>query len=202
MWVGEGAARGQLAAAVAASCMHRSLVIACVLFAACLAAGDPYDTKKARVVSSQTLEDHEAGSGPLVLALPPELEHLSGDQCYDYGESFLLQGRTLEAATLLARAAELLPNDSFAHGNLAIALHQMGRSREATPHFRAAASLAPAALYFANLGQALWSIGEIDEAVRVLRTAVRLNPEHVESMARLMQAALPLFPSLSPYPPE
>ena len=43
----------------------------------------------------------------------------------------------------------------------------MGRSKEAVPHFRTAAGLNPAALYFANLVQALWSIGEIEEAIRV-----------------------------------
>ncbi|KAJ1474726.1 hypothetical protein T484DRAFT_2024817 [Baffinella frigidus] len=88
------------------------------------------------VVSSMTLEDDEMSDEPLVLKLPPELQALNGDDCYDAGEKLLLQGRSLEAATLLARAAELMPGDAFAHGNLAIALHQMGRSREATPHFR------------------------------------------------------------------
>ena len=53
---------------------------------------------------------------------------------------------------------------------------QMGRSKEAAPHFRSAASIAPVEVYFANLGQALWSTGEIEEAMRALRTAVRMNP--------------------------
>ena len=106
---------------------------------------------------------------PLELELPLEARELSGEQVYYYGEQLLMKGQSLQAAAFLARATELLPSDSFAHGNLAIALHQMGRSKDAVPHFRAAAGLNPAALYFANLGQALWSTGDIEEAIRVLR---------------------------------
>ncbi len=139
------------------------------------------------VLSSTSHDDPDRDLPPLVHELPPEARNMTGDQVYHLGEQLLIRGQSLQAAAFLARAAELMPQDSFSHGNLAIALHQMGRSKEAVPYFRTAAGLNPAALYFANLGQALWSIGEIEEAIAVLRTAVRMDDTQTASMVLLMQ---------------
>jgi hypothetical protein len=46
-------------------------------------------------------------------------------KAYFEGETLLLQGKTTEAAGYLALALNLLPNDAYANGNLAIALHQV-----------------------------------------------------------------------------
>ena len=138
-------------------------------------------------VLSSTNDDPDRELPPLVLELPPEAENMSVEEVYYVGEQLLIRGQSLQAAGFLARAAELMPSDSFSHGNLAIALHQMGRSKEAVPHFRTAAGLNPAALYFANLGQALWSIGDIEEAIKVLRIAVRMDDTQTASMVLLMQ---------------
>lgn len=141
------------------------LVIMCM----CPRAGSvvPAADEKKLVLSSVSHEDPDRELPPLLLDLPPEAATMTGEEVYYMGEQLLIRGQPLQAAAFLARAAELMPGDSFSHGNLAIALHQMGRSKEAVPHFRAAASLNPAALYFANLGQALWSIGDISEAIEV-----------------------------------
>jgi len=139
------------------------------------------------VVQSRTPEDEELDDSPLVLQIPEQAKKMSPDKVYLVGEKLLMEGKSMEAAGWLYRAAEMMPRDPFSQGNLAIALHQMGRSKDAVIYFRAAASLDPQDLYFANLGQALWSIGEIDEAIRVLRTAVRLNEDHVGSLVLLMQ---------------
>ena len=145
--------------------MAMALMLAC----ACPRAGSVASAADERklVLSSVSHEDPDRELPPLVLELPPEAATMSGEEVYYMGEQLLIRGQSLQAAAFLARAAELMPGDSFSHGNLAIALHQMGRSKEAVPHFRAAASLNPAALYFANLGQALWSIGDIAEAIQV-----------------------------------
>jgi tetratricopeptide (TPR) repeat protein len=140
-----------------------------------------------RIISSSSHEDPDRALPPLVLELPPEAERMTGEEVYYVGEQLLIKGQAPQAAAFLLRATELMPGDPFSHGNLAIALHQMGRSKEAVPHFRTAAGLYPAALYFANLGQALWSIGDIDEAIRVLRIAVRLDDTQTASMVLLMQ---------------
>jgi len=164
-----------------------ALVCACPRAAGVEVDGTSSSNVQRRVVSSISHEDPDRELPPLVLQLPPEAKTMSGEEVYYIGEQLLIRGQSLQAAAFLARSAELMPRDSFSHGNLAIALHQMGRSKEAVPHFRTAAGLNPAALYFSNLGQALWSIGEIEEAIKVLHTAVRMDDTQTASEVLLMQ---------------
>ena len=77
------------------------------------------------MLSSVSHEDPDRELPPLALELPPEAATMSGEEVYYLGEQLLIRGQSLQAAAFLARAAELLPGDSFSHGNLAIALHQM-----------------------------------------------------------------------------
>uniref|UniRef100_A0A6U6BUE6 protein O-GlcNAc transferase n=1 Tax=Guillardia theta TaxID=55529 RepID=A0A6U6BUE6_GUITH len=112
---------------------------------------------------------------------------MTGEQLYFIGEKLLLEGRASEAVAFLSKAASLMPRDAFTHSNLAISLHQLGRSKQAIPHFKMAASTQLDSLYFANLGQALWSVGEIEEAIRVLETTMRLDENQFGSLALLLQ---------------
>ncbi|EKX34385.1 hypothetical protein GUITHDRAFT_147284 [Guillardia theta CCMP2712] len=138
------------------------------------------------VVNSASFASDETDK-PLDFSLPEAARSMTGEQLYFIGEKLLLEGRASEAVAFLSKAASLMPRDAFTHSNLAISLHQLGRSKQAIPHFKMAASTQLDSLYFANLGQALWSVGEIEEAIRVLETTMRLDENQFGSLALLLQ---------------
>ena len=149
----------------------------------------PHQIVREVVVSSRADPDSASDHFLIRFELPETARSLSADDLYAMGESFLLKNQPSEAAPYLARAAELLPSDPFAQGNFAITLHQaraspygrslrftcirptclttragqIGRSADAVVYFKKAAALMPVAVYFSNLAQALWSLGEVRE---------------------------------------
>ncbi len=82
-----------------------------------------------------------------------------------------------DALPYLQRAAELLPDDAEAHGNLGNALRASGRFEAAVSSHRRALEIDPRyAEAHNNLGSALLDLGRLEEASASLRTATTLEP--------------------------
>ncbi len=97
-----------------------------------------------------------------------------------------LQMRGKDALHPLRKAAELLPKDAEAHGNLAAALRACGRLEEAVASGRRALQIKPD---FAgghnNLGVALQDLGRLAEAAASYRRALEIKPDFVEAYNNL-----------------
>ncbi|HMK86872.1 MAG TPA: tetratricopeptide repeat protein [Steroidobacteraceae bacterium] len=92
------------------------------------------------------------------------------------GAARAMQGKPALAA--LERAAELLPSDHEAHGNLGNALRAAGRPIEAAASHRRAIHLNPRHAGAHNdLGAALRDLGQLDAALASFRQALRLKPD-------------------------
>lgn len=82
-----------------------------------------------------------------------------------------------DSETLFSHAVEVMPDNSLAHNNLALALDQEGRLDEAIFHYREAIRSRPN--YFQaryNLASVLLLQGHLDEAILQLKEAVFLAP--------------------------
>ena len=91
--------------------------------------------KVVTVISSHT-DQGALADAEVKFQLPLSAQNLSPSELYDRGEALLLQSNPSDALPYLAVAAELLPQDAFAQGNFAIALHQACRLHldSAGPH--------------------------------------------------------------------
>jgi protein O-GlcNAc transferase len=96
-----------------------------------------------------------------------------------YGLSHQMQGK--DALFALRKAAEFLPNDAEAHGNLAAVLRARGQLDAAVASGRRALQIRP---NFAgahnNLGVALRDLGQPDEAVSCYLRALEIKPDFIE----------------------
>lgn len=108
------------------------------------------------------------------------------------------KGRTREAAPLLARAAELLPNDFEAQVNKGGLLVQLGDQRNALVHLERALELGPdqpglrqqvATLHDSLASQAA-TAGKLVEAIQSLRRADTVEPGSVQRLKALHQLQL------------
>jgi hypothetical protein len=79
--------------------------------------------KVVTVLSSHT-DLNSARDEEISFQLPAAAKAMPPNELYDRGEALLMRGLPSDASPYLARAAELMPDDSFAQGNFAIALHQ------------------------------------------------------------------------------
>ena len=99
------------------------------------------------------------------------------------GVALMRQGKDAEAA--LRRAAELMPQDGEAHGNLGLALHDQGRWAEALPSLdRALAAGPPDAdilIAAANARRLLSLPHGLREAAALYARAISLDPSRAES---------------------
>jgi protein O-GlcNAc transferase len=97
-----------------------------------------------------------------------------------FGPALHMQGQ--DALPALRKAAELLPNDAEAHGNLAAILRTRGQLEAAAASSRRALQIKPD---FAgghnNLGVILQDLGRLDEAVASYRRALEVRPDFVEA---------------------
>ena len=97
-----------------------------------------------------------------------------------YGLSLQMQGK--EALSALQRAAELLPNDAEAHGNLAGALRIYGQLNAAVTSGRRAIKIKPDfAEAHNNVGVALQDLGQLEDAVASYRRAIKIKPNFAEA---------------------
>lgn len=91
-----------------------------------------------------------------------------------------------DSLTLFSRAVAVTSDNWFAQNNLAIALHKLGRTDEAVPHFLEALRISPgeSAGYY-NYAIALADVGKEDEAIERLEQARKLFPDSVDILNRL-----------------
>ena len=96
------------------------------------------------------------------------------------GPALHMQGR--DALPALRKAAELLPNDAEAHGNLAAALRSRGQLEAAVASSNRALQIKPDfAGGYNNLGTILQDLGRFDEAVANYRRALEIKPDFFEA---------------------
>jgi Flp pilus assembly protein TadD len=94
------------------------------------------------------------------------------------GVALQLQGRRAQAFRALYRAAELLPHDIEAQGNLGLTLLDAAEWQAAEQYLRRALEIDPAdANACNNLGHGLCRMGRLEEAEAYLRRAVALRPD-------------------------
>jgi Flp pilus assembly protein TadD len=89
-----------------------------------------------------------------------------------YGET----GNPATGAAILTLATRLYPQDAGAHYNLGIALGAMGKEEEVAEYRRALDIDGDQVLVYLNLGAALYAKGQYEEAVKVYRDGIRVNP--------------------------
>jgi predicted CXXCH cytochrome family protein len=89
-----------------------------------------------------------------------------------YGEA----GNPTTGAAILTLATRLYPQDAGAHYNLGIALGALGKEEEIAEYRRALDIDSDQVLVYLNLGAALYAKGQYDEAVKVYRDGIRVNP--------------------------
>src|SRR5262249_51222159 len=87
--------------------------------------------------------------------------------------------RSREAAVAASREAiRLKPDDSYAHGDLGLALRAQGKLDDAIAAHRVATRLNPGSSWaHYHLGDALRQQGKEDDAIAAYRVAIRLKPD-------------------------
>jgi tetratricopeptide (TPR) repeat protein len=112
------------------------------------------------------------------------------------GIALMRQGK--DPLPAMRRTVQLLPQDAEAHGNLGLALHDLGQWSEALDSLERALELraddaqvlAAAANALNNLGNALRDSGGLREAVALYRRAIELDPVRADSHCNLGNALL------------
>lgn len=96
--------------------------------------------------------------------------------------SVALLRQNRDALQALRRAAELLPNDAEAHGNLGAALHDQERWAEALMSLGKALAIHPDdAQLLIDAADATRALGRANEAVALYERAMRINPRGIEA---------------------
>jgi tetratricopeptide (TPR) repeat protein len=104
---------------------------------------------------------------------------------YNLGGSLSALGRLEEAADAFQNAAHLNPSDGEAWGNLGAAFASLGRWKDAAPCQERAMRLAPSLLHGLNLGETLYELNRLDEAERVLRECLVIDPQSTDAKETL-----------------
>ena len=109
----------------------------------------------------------------------------------DLADLYRASGREAEAETALRQAISQLPEAAAAHHALGLALIRQRRYAVAVESLKRAAELEPAQARYAYVyGVALQSLGQADEARRILTAALLASPSNVEILTALLQDAL------------
>jgi tetratricopeptide (TPR) repeat protein len=113
-----------------------------------------------------------------------EAIRLEGSGTADFFHNYAVSLEALrhfeESADAYQRAAQLNPSDADAWGNLGAVLAGLGRWKDAVPCQERALRLAPSATHALNLASTLYELNRLDEAERVLRDAVLLDPRSAD----------------------
>jgi tetratricopeptide (TPR) repeat protein len=103
--------------------------------------------------------------------------------------ALMRQGK--DALPALRKAAELMPQDAEAHGNLGSALRDLGRHEEAVASYRRALALSPNHVEtLSELGNVLRDLGERRESLALYARAVEIEPGNAASHCNLGHALL------------
>lgn len=122
-----------------------------------------------------------------VIAQQPDNAHAYNALGYTFAERNL---RLEEARELVARALALSPGDAFIIDSMGWVLYRQGDLSGALSQLQKAYAIRQDPEIAAHLGEVLWVLGRQDEARRVLREAVRLNPDN-EALAAAAKKFLP-----------
>jgi tetratricopeptide (TPR) repeat protein len=104
---------------------------------------------------------------------------------FNHATSLGALGRLEEAADAYQAAAHLNPSDGDAWGNLGATLAELCRWKEAAPCQERAMRLAPSLLHGLNLGVTLFELNRLDDAERVLRESLVIEPRSTEAKEAL-----------------
>ena len=85
--------------------------------------------------------------------------------------------RLNEALVLISKALELSPDDPAIIDSMGWAHHRLGNHSEAVKYLRKAHELLKDHEIAAHLGEALWALGERQQAMQVLEQGLETNPE-------------------------
>lgn len=111
-------------------------------------------------------------------------------------------GRLAEASALYQEILAVQPENVDALQLLGVANHQLGDSQSAVVHLQRAIQINPLPGYFNNLGHALLSLGQTDDAVEAFQSATARAPDDANIRSNLgiafvrsgrMQEALSAF---------
>lgn len=115
------------------------------------------------------------------------------------GVLYSIEGRHLEATTLLASAVSAMPNDADAHLQLGLARYSAGDDQEAIPALEMARTLAPQfAVTYRFLSLVYAGVGRREDALRALRELRALDADAAREAEPLVMDALATSPSASP----
>ena len=95
--------------------------------------------------------------------------------------------RFAEAYELIRQALELRPDNPAIIDSMGWVLFRMGRVEEALPHLRRAFELQRDAEVAAHLGEALWALGQQDEARSIWRLGLELDADNPALQRSLRQ---------------
>ena len=109
----------------------------------------------------------------------------TADLHYNCGISLTALERLEEAVDAYGIATQLDPSYGEAWGNLGAALAQLGRWKNAAPCQERAMRLAPSLIHGLNLGATLYELNRLDEAERVLRNVLVMDPRSVDARESL-----------------
>ena len=109
----------------------------------------------------------------------------SADFHYNHAISLSALRRFEEAAEAYQTAAHLNPSDGEAWGNLGAAFAELGRWKDAAPCQERAMRLAPSVQHGLDLGETLYELNRLDEAERVLREALVIEPRSTDAKEAL-----------------
>ena len=104
----------------------------------------------------------------------------AADVFHNYAVSLEALRRFEESADAYQRAAQLTPSDADAWGHLGGVLVELGRWTDAASCQERALRLAPNVTSALNLASTLYELNRLEEAERVLRDAVLLDPRSAE----------------------
>jgi len=110
----------------------------------------------------------------------------SADVHHVMGRQLVRQGRLAEAVPHLRRNVELVPENPWAHYDLALALERLDRLPEAVEQYALAVRGSPTSPLFRNhLGIALLKQGKADDAIAEFRRAAQLGGDSHEAHKNL-----------------
>ena len=95
---------------------------------------------------------------------------------------------------MIERALDLEPNEPAIIDSYGWVLFKLKQFEEAVVQLKRAYALQPDAEIGAHLGEALWAVGQIEDAKAVFQEAFELNPEHPVLLKTLERYELS-FPS-------
>jgi tetratricopeptide (TPR) repeat protein len=95
------------------------------------------------------------------------------------------QGQFEQAAATYRKGLEAAPQDGALHSGLGLVLLQMGRVDEAITELQTAVKLKGDSKAYCNLGAAVSSKGQLDEATVYYKKSIRLDPKNAEAYFNL-----------------